>query len=170
MWVWMQLAEQAALWSLCSPVCGIFLSSGSSVCPIRSTCPSHLSYSCWRDAFVLATRNTCNWWQHLHITGVVCVHGNCAPGHEHVWGAWRYMRAYPKVFGPNHNEIYAYNNKHSLRSNTKGYGGKTHQTDSQNSDTTAPSGRELYHLQFSLQGASPESFGYSLVYLHEPRH
>jgi hypothetical protein len=28
------------------------------------------------------------------------------------------------------NEIYAYNNKHSLRSNTKGYGGKTHYTDS----------------------------------------
>jgi hypothetical protein len=25
-----------------------------------------------------------------------------------------------------HNEIYAYNNKRSLRSNTKGYGGKTH--------------------------------------------
>jgi hypothetical protein len=25
-----------------------------------------------------------------------------------------------------HNEIYAYNNKHSLRCNTKGYGGKTH--------------------------------------------
>jgi hypothetical protein len=24
------------------------------------------------------------------------------------------------------NEIYAYNNKHSLRSNTKAYGGKTH--------------------------------------------
>jgi hypothetical protein len=24
------------------------------------------------------------------------------------------------------NEIYAYNNKHSLWSNTKGYGGKTH--------------------------------------------
>jgi hypothetical protein len=24
------------------------------------------------------------------------------------------------------NEIYAYNNKHSLRSNTKDYGGKTH--------------------------------------------
>jgi hypothetical protein len=23
-------------------------------------------------------------------------------------------------------EIYAYNNKHSLRNNTKGYGGKTH--------------------------------------------
>jgi hypothetical protein len=28
------------------------------------------------------------------------------------------------------NEIYAYNNKHSLRSNTKGYGVKTHYTDS----------------------------------------
>jgi hypothetical protein len=31
------------------------------------------------------------------------------------------------------------NNKHSLRSNTKGYGSKTHYSDSQNSDTTAPS-------------------------------
>jgi len=30
-----------------------------------------------------------------------------------------------------------------LRSNTKGYGVKTHYTDSLNSDTTAPSGREL---------------------------
>jgi hypothetical protein len=54
------------------------------------------------------------------------------------------------------------NNKHSLGSNTKRYGGKTHYTDSQNTDTTAPSGRELYHLQFSLQGASPETFGYIL--------
>jgi len=51
-----------------------------------------------------------------------------------------------------------------LRSNTKGYGGKTHWTDSQNRDKTASSGRELYHLQFSLQAASPETFGYTLVY------
>jgi hypothetical protein len=58
------------------------------------------------------------------------------------------------------NEI-NYNNKHSLRSNTKGYGDKTHYTDSQNSDTTTPSGRELYHLQFSLQAVSPETFGYT---------
>jgi hypothetical protein len=50
------------------------------------------------------------------------------------------------------------------RSNTKDYGGKTHQTDSQNSDTTAPNGRELYHLQFSLQAVSPEIYGYILVY------
>jgi hypothetical protein len=56
------------------------------------------------------------------------------------------------------------NNKHSLRRNTKGYGGKVHQTDSQNSDTTPPSGWELYHLQFSLQAASPETFGYTFVY------
>jgi hypothetical protein len=49
------------------------------------------------------------------------------------------------------------NNRHSLRSNTKGYGGKTHWTD------TAPSGRELYHLQFSRQTASPETFGYTHV-------
>jgi hypothetical protein len=51
-----------------------------------------------------------------------------------------------------------------LRNNTKGYGGKPHYTDSQNSDTTAPSGRELYHLQFSLQAASPETFGYTHLY------
>jgi len=28
----------------------------------------------------------------------------------------------------------------------------------QNSDTTAPSGRDLYHLQFLLQVASPVTF------------
>jgi hypothetical protein len=50
-----------------------------------------------------------------------------------------------------------------LSSNTKDHGGKTHYTDSQNSDTTAPSGRELYHLQFSRQAASPETFGYTLI-------
>jgi hypothetical protein len=32
-----------------------------------------------------------------------------------------------------------------------------------NSATTAPSGRELYHLQFWLQAASPETFGHTLV-------
>jgi hypothetical protein len=42
----------------------------------------------------------------------------------------------------------------------KGYGGKTHYTDSQYSDTTATSGRELYHLQFSLQAACPETSGF----------
>jgi len=56
------------------------------------------------------------------------------------------------------------NYKHSLRSNTECYGGKTHQTDSQNSDTRALSGTELYHLQFCLQAASLETFGYTLVY------
>jgi hypothetical protein len=70
---------------------------------------------------------------------------------------------YPKVSGLSHNEINNYNKKQSLRSNTKGYGGKTHSTASQNSDITAPSGRELYHLKFSLQAASPETFGYNLV-------
>jgi len=31
----------------------------------------------------------------------------------------------------------------------------------QNSDIITHSGRELYHLQFSLQVASPETFGYA---------
>jgi hypothetical protein len=35
----------------------------------------------------------------------------------------------------------------------------THKT-----DATALSDREMYHLQFSLQAASPETFGYTLVY------
>jgi hypothetical protein len=61
------------------------------------------------------------------------------------------------------NEIYSYLWYYSLRSNTKGYGGETHYTDSQNSDTTTPSGRELSHLQFSLQEASSETFEYTLV-------
>jgi hypothetical protein len=56
------------------------------------------------------------------------------------------------------------NNKYSLRSNTKGHGGKTHKTDSQNSDTTEPSGKELYRLQFLLRAASPETFGFNIVY------
>jgi hypothetical protein len=71
---------------------------------------------------------------------------------------------YPKVSGLSHKEINISSNKRSLRSNTKGYGGKTHHTDSRNSDRTAPSCTELfYHLQFSLQAASPETFGYTLV-------
>jgi hypothetical protein len=36
-------------------------------------------------------------------------------------------------------------------------------SDSQNSDRIALSVRELYHSQFSLQMASPETFGYTLV-------
>jgi len=55
-------------------------------------------------------------------------------------------------------------NTHSLRSNTKSNDGKIYCTDSQNSDTTAPSCRELYHLRFSLQASSPETFEYTLVY------
>jgi hypothetical protein len=51
----------------------------------------------------------------------------------------------------------------NLRSDEKGYGGKTHYTDSQSSNTTALSGTELYYLQFPLQAAIPENFGYTLV-------
>jgi hypothetical protein len=35
-------------------------------------------------------------------------------------------RVYPKVSGLSHKEIYAYNNKPSLRSSTKDYGGVTY--------------------------------------------
>jgi hypothetical protein len=33
-----------------------------------------------------------------------------------------------------------------------------------NNDTTAHSGRERYHLLFSLHAASPGTFGYNLVF------
>jgi hypothetical protein len=61
------------------------------------------------------------------------------------------------------NEIYAYIWYYSFLSPPKSHGIKSHKTDSQNSDTTEPSGRELYHLQFSLQAASPETFRYTVV-------
>jgi hypothetical protein len=50
-----------------------------------------------------------------------------------------------------------------LRSDKNDYGRKTHYIDSQNSDVTAPSGKELYYFQCSLQAASTETFGYALV-------
>jgi hypothetical protein len=75
---------------------------------------------------------------------------------------------YPNISGLSHNEINNNKNKHSLRSNIKVQGGKTHYTDSQNSDTTAPSGRELYYLQFSLQAASPETFWIHLRMVQKP--
>jgi hypothetical protein len=53
-------------------------------------------------------------------------------------------------------------NKYSLRSNKKGYGGKTHKTDSQNSDTTAPSGRAVPFVVLAPRG-QPETFGYTLM-------
>jgi len=40
-----------------------------------------------------------------------------------------YTRVYPKVSGMSHTDIYAYNNKHSLRNSIKDYGGKTHYND-----------------------------------------
>jgi len=73
-------------------------------------------------------------------------------------------KVYPKVSGLGYNEITNNNNEHSLASKTKGYGVKSHVTESYNSDTTAPSGRELYHLQFSLQTASPRTYGYTLIH------
>jgi len=41
------------------------------------------------------------------------------------------------------NKTYACHNTHAFRSNTKGYGGRTHYTDSQNRDRIAPNGRAV---------------------------
>jgi hypothetical protein len=66
-------------------------------------------------------------------------------------------RVYPKVSGLNRcNEIN--NNKHSFRSNTNGYDGKTHKTDSQISDTAAPNYRELNHFAVLSPGGQSGNF------------
>jgi hypothetical protein len=56
------------------------------------------------------------------------------------------------------NEMYAYNNKHLLISNTSGYCDKTHYSVSQNSDATAPSGRELYQFAVLAPGGQFGNF------------
>jgi hypothetical protein len=64
-------------------------------------------------------------------------------------------RGYTKV----DNEIYAYNNiQYNMAAK---FTRLIHKT--------APSGRELYHLQLSLQAASPETFGYTLVFVDKPQ-
>jgi hypothetical protein len=70
-------------------------------------------------------------------------------------------RIYPKVSGLSHNKITTINTRQeeTQRFMAEKLTRLTHKT-----DTTAPSGIELYHLQFSLQAASPETFGYTLIY------
>jgi hypothetical protein len=78
---------------------------------------------------------------------------------KHAKGVRQDTRVYPKVSGLSHNEIKK--QQTLVEKQHKGLWRQTHQTDSQNIGTTASSGRELYHLQFSFQAASPETFGYT---------
>jgi hypothetical protein len=55
------------------------------------------------------------------------------------------------------NKIYAYIWYYSLRSNTKSYGGKTHLTNSQNSDITVSSGR-VVPFAVLAPGSQSENF------------
>jgi len=54
-------------------------------------------------------------------------------------------------------------NKHPLRSNAERYGNKTQKTDSEDSETTTPSGRKLYYFPFSVLVASPGTSGYTFI-------
>jgi len=73
-----------------------------------------------------------------------------------------HMRVYPKVSGLSHNKIKTF--IHCEATQRVMVAKLTRLT--QNSNTTAPSGRELYQLQFSLQVTSLETSGYTLVYAH----
>jgi hypothetical protein len=57
------------------------------------------------------------------------------------------------------------NNKHSLRSNTKGYGGKTYYTDSQNSDVLQTVCRKLWEDS----GTGGFGLGAPFSWLEKPR-
>jgi hypothetical protein len=115
----------------------------------------HVSCLTWLAACVSPqTRGRWWWWGRVGVTSLTVRKGKI----QDVRGC---IQKFPDWVD---NETNNNNNKHSLRSNTKGYVGKTHQTDSINSDTTALSGTELYHLRLSRQVASPETFGYTLVH------
>jgi hypothetical protein len=58
----------------------------------------------------------------LRVLNITCC---CFIHRCHNCISFRYTNVYPKVSGLSHNEINK-NNKHSLRSKTKDYGGKTH--------------------------------------------
>jgi len=75
--------------------------------------------------------------------------------------SFTFTRMYPKVSGLSRDEVYAFLWYYYIRSNKKGYGGNTHHTDSQNTQPHLVA--ELYHLQFSLQAASPDTFGYTHI-------
>jgi hypothetical protein len=100
-----------------------------------------------------------------HRSHTAYPHVPSATRHDKRFHVFRYIQGYIQKFPDWVDNEINNNNKHSLRSNAKGYRGKIQQSDSQNSDTTAPSGRGLYHLQFSLQTASSETFGYILVHM-----
>jgi hypothetical protein len=61
------------------------------------------------------------------------------------------------------NEIYAYNNKHSLRRTQNVMAAKLTRLTLKIAIKLPIGSRYLYYLQFSLQAASPETFGYTLV-------
>jgi hypothetical protein len=67
-----------------------------------------------------------------------------------------------KFSGLSHNEMYA-NNKTHIEKQHIGLWRQNSLDWLTKSDTTASNGREMYHFQFSLQAASPETFGYTLV-------
>jgi hypothetical protein len=71
---------------------------------------------------------------HLHLVPRLRMQGAIPPPLHHMFARraevrtqttipyiFIYTTVYPKVSGLSHNEIYAYNNKHLFRSNTKGY-------------------------------------------------
>jgi hypothetical protein len=79
-------------------------------------------------------------------------------------GVLLHCEGYPKVSGLSHNEINHNNNKHTLRSKKERIMAAkptklTHKIATQLHQVA----RSWYHLQFSLQAASPETFGYTLI-------
>jgi hypothetical protein len=115
----------------------------------------------WRPSPPSATRGLAMPWKYQSfIISFVCYRDRRKWGVECPRIRGGFIRKFPDWVD---NETYAYRWYSSLLSPWKGYGGKIHYTGSQNSYTTAPSGKDLCHLQFSLQAANSETFGYTFV-------
>jgi hypothetical protein len=74
-----------------------------------------------------------------------------------------YTKVYPEVSGLSHNENMPTTINTRWEASQRVMASKLTRLTHKIAITIAPSGRELYHSQFSLQAASPETFGYTNV-------
>jgi hypothetical protein len=128
--------------------------------PLSHNCTTDVRENWWKDADNLSSSTLDNEQTEIKSINLITLPQMCGHLPLKPW----IQGCIQKFLDWVNNEIYTYNGKLSLRSNTKGYGSKIHQTDSQNSYTTAPNDRELYHMQFLLQAANPKTSGYTLIF------
>jgi hypothetical protein len=149
---WLTISEETACnMKLVSTLCRYQCRLSYRTMPSPTICRTATTFLFARNVGVMVPPRSVKLW-------------NCSENLGHMSPLCLLYEGVPKSFRTKSITKYtAHLRYHSLRSNAKGYGDKPNYSDSKNSDTTAPSGRELYHMQFSLRAASPETFGYTIV-------